>query len=111
MFHTSKDRPFRLLHLERKDPVLNEKLPSNQSGPKPLRFSEGVHRETQRHILSEYETLKEKYPDMIGDEDLEPRHWMANGNSPFKNPDDIRDENGLIADFIYASRIIDEALS
>ena len=48
---------------------------------------------------------------MIDDEKLELRPWISMGNSPFKNPDEMYDENGLVADFITASRLIDDALN
>ena len=101
----------RFLFAARNDPILNGRPVEKETSEKPLRFMGTVHKETQRRLLGEYEILKERYPDMSHDEDLELRHWISNGNSPFKNPDDIRDENGLIADFITASRIIDDALN
>lgn len=100
----------RFLFAARTTPVLSGTPDTKDDQEKPLRFSAAVHKETQRRLLNEYEILKEKYPDMSKDEILELRHWIASGNSPFTNPDEIRDENGLIADFIAASRIIDDAV-
>ena len=52
------------------------------------------------------------YPDISKDELKAVRHWVADGNSPFKNPDFIYDAHGgTIADFITASRILDEAFN
>ena len=110
-FRTFEHLRNRFLFAERNDPILNGKKQPEKTESKPLRFAGNVHKETQRRLLGEYEILREKYPDMTHDEDLELRHWISNGNSPFKNPDEMMDENGAIADFIYASRIIDEALS
>ena len=56
--------------------------------------------------------LLEMYPDISKDELKAVRHWVADGNSPFKNPDFIYDAHGgTIADFITASRILDEAFN
>ena len=101
----------RFLFAKRKDPVLNGTIDTSEITEKPLRFSGSVHKETQRRLLEEYEVLKEKFPDMTDDEKLELRHWISMGNSPFKNPDEMYDENGLVADFITASRLIDDALN
>ena len=101
----------RFLFAARNEPVLNGKAAKKDTSERPLRFMGNVHKDTQRRLLGEYVIIKERYSDMTYDENLELRHWIANGNSPFKNPDDIRDENGLIADFIAASRIIDDALN
>ena len=109
-FRTFEHLRNRFLFATRNDPVLNGKPGSKESSEKTLRFDGTIHKETQRRLLAEYEVLKEKYPDMTKDEILDLRHWISKGNSPFKNPDDILDENGLIADYIAASRIIDDAV-
>lgn len=47
--------------------------------------------------------------DCSKDELLALRHWVAEGNSPFENPDGIYNDAGLQCDFIAASRILDAA--
>lgn len=101
----------RFLFATRNDPVLNGRLQETSYIEKSLRFNGSVHRELQRKLLAELDTLKEKYPDMTRDETLSLKHWVSEGHSPFENPDGICDEYGVITDFITASRILDEAFA
>lgn len=101
----------RFLFASRNNPVLNGKVHQKDSTEKKLRFKNTVTREQQRKLLGELQLINEKYPDMTTDETLALKHWISDGNSPFKNPDIICDEYGVITDFITASRILDEAFS
>ena len=76
--------------------------------PCSLRYRNTVPKSKQRVLNSELESILEMY-DCTKQELLALRHWVAEGNSPFSNPDKILDETGLLCDFIAASRILDEA--
>ena len=98
----------RFLFASRSDPVLNGRVQTRQDTPRSLRYRNNVPKSKQRVLDSELESILEKY-DCTTDELLALRHWVAEGNSPFINPDKILDETGLPCDFVAASRILDEA--
>lgn len=98
----------RFLFASRSDPVLNGRVQTRQDTPRSLRYRNNVPKSKQRVLDSELESILEKY-DCTKDELLALRHWVAEGNSPFINPDKILDETGLPCDFVAASRILDEA--
>lgn len=110
-FRSFKHLRNRFLFASRTDPVLNGRIHTKSTSERSLRFSGTVHRDTQRKLLDEMSLLSEKYPDITKDESLALKHWVSEGNSPFTNPDMICDEYGVIADFITASRILDEAFN
>ena len=99
----------RFLFATRTNPILNGRVQQKDNSEKPLRFSGSVTKERQKALLEEYETIKMKYPDLTKDEVRSLKHWISEGHSPFSNPDSICDENGVYSDFVYASRILDEA--
>lgn len=101
----------RFLFATRTDPALNGRVlvPSNEE--RPLRFAGGITKEKQKALMEEYETIKVKYPDITKEEMQALKHWISDGHSPYANPDNIVDENGVYSDFIYASRILDEAFN
>jgi transposase len=98
----------RFLFASRSDPILNGRVQTRQDSPRSLRYRNTVPKSKQRVLDSELESILEKYI-CTKDELLALRHWVAEGNSPFINPDNILDETGLPCDFIAASRILDEA--
>ena len=99
----------RFLFSTRTDVVLNGRIQPPDSGEKPLRFSNTVTKDKQKILMNDLETIKVKYPDITKEEMRALKHWISEGNSPFVNPDYIVDENGVYSDFIYASRLLDEA--
>ncbi|WP_075712254.1 transposase [Hornefia porci] len=98
----------RFLFASRNDPQLNGREPVGQDRPRSLRYRNTVPKSKQRVLNAELESILEMY-DCSKDELLSLRHWVAEGNSPFNNPDRILNEAGLPCDFIAASRILDEA--
>lgn len=100
----------RFLYAARFDPELNGRAPEKKDGPRPIRFRSDVPKNRQRILIVQYESLLEKY-ECSKDELLALRHWVAEGNSPYDNPDDIRGDAGLVCDFIAATRILDEAFA
>lgn len=102
----------RFLFATRQSPALNGRPIQDKDGPVSLRFKNTVDKSRQRVLAAELDDLLEMYPDISKDELKAVRHWVADGNSPFKNPDFIYDApGGTIADFIAASRILDEAFN
>lgn len=101
----------RFLFASRNNPVLNGKVNTMTETEPSFRFRNSVTKDRQRKLMQEYEVLREKYPELSKDELLALKHWVAEGNSPFRNPDSICDEYGVIADFITASRLLDEAFT
>ena len=99
----------RFLYATRSNAVLNGRISSKKESASSLRFASTVTKERQRYLLSELDNIMEKYPDMTKDESMALRHWVAQGNTPYSNPDYICDEHGMTSDFIAASRILDEA--
>ena len=98
----------RFLFASRMDPEWNGREPVRSDMPRSLRYRNTVPKSKQRVLNSELESILEMY-DCTKQELLALRHWVAEGNSPFSNPDKILDETGLLCDFIAASRILDEA--
>lgn len=101
----------RFLFASRNNPALNGKSRPETDTAKTFRFRNNVTKQQQRNLMLEYETLMEKHPELTADEQLSLKHWIAEGNSPFSNPDGICDEYGVVTDFITAFRILDKALS
>ena len=71
-----------------------------------LRYRANVLKSRQRILDAELESILERY-DCSQDELLALRHWVAEGNSPYENPDGLFNENGLTCDFIAASRMLE----
>lgn len=97
----------RFLYATRMDPELNGREHTPMDGPHALRYRSTVLKSRQRVLNAELESILEKY-DCTDDELLALRHWVAEGNSPFDNPDGIYNDAGLSCDFIAASRLLDE---
>ena len=100
----------RFLYATRMDPELNGREQTTLDAPRALRYRSSVLKSRQRILNAELESILEKY-DCTDEELLALRHWVAEGNSPFDNPEGIYNNDGLHCDFIAASRIIDEAFS
>ena len=98
----------RFLYATRMDPELDGRERAADDGPHPLRYRSTVLKSRQRVLNAELESILEKY-ECTDDELLALRHWVSEGNSPFKNPDGIYNDAGLSCDFIAASRLLDEA--
>lgn len=98
----------RFLYATRMDPELNGREHKVSEGPQALRYQNTVLKSRQRILNTELESILEMY-DCSKDELLALRHWVAEGNSPFENPDGIYNDAGLQCDFIAASRILDAA--
>ena len=99
----------RFLFATRNAPALNGKLNTTTRTEQAFRFRNTVPKDRQRRLRQEYEVMREKHLELSKDELLALKHWIAEGNSPFSNPDGICDKYGVITDFITASRILDEA--
>ena len=100
----------RFLYATRMDPELDGRERAADDGPHPLRYRSTVLKSRQRVLNAELESILEKY-ECTDDELLALRHWVSEGNSPFKNPDGIYNDAGLSCDFIAASRLLDEAFA
>ena len=100
----------RFLYATRMDPELDGRERAADDGPHPLRYRSTVLKSRQRVLNAELESILEKY-ECTNDELLALRHWVSEGNSPFKNPDGIYNDAGLSCDFIAASRLLDEAFA
>ena len=100
----------RFLYATRMDPELDGRERAADDGPHPLRYRSTVLKSRQRVLNAELESILEKY-ECTDDELLALRHWVSEGNSPFKNPDGIYNDAGLSCDFIAASRLLDEAFT
>lgn len=98
----------RFLYATRMDPELNGRNEQKNDTPRALRYRSTVLKSRQRVLDSELESILEKY-DCSQDELLALRHWVSEGNSPYENPDGMLNENGLICDFIAASRMVEAA--
>lgn len=94
----------RFLYATRMDPDLNGREEQKDAGPRTLRYRANVLKSRQRILDAELESILERY-DCTQDELLALRHWVAEGNSPYENPDGMFNENGLTCDFIAASRM------
>ena len=100
----------RFLYATRMDPELNGQEQTPLDAPRTLRYRNTVLKSRQRVLNAELDSILEKY--VCTDEELLAlRHWVAEGNSPFENPEGIYNEDGLSCDFIAASRLIDEAFN
>ena len=99
----------RFLFATRLDPELNGCEQMKEDRPHALRYHNTVLKSRQRVLNAELESILEKYDDCSKEELLALRHWVAEGNSPYDNPDGLYNEAGLTCDFIAASRILDEA--
>ena len=100
----------RFLYATRMDPELDGRERAADDGPHPLRYRSTVLKSRQRVLNAELESILEKY-ECTNDDLLALRHWVSEGNSPFKNPDGIYNDAGLSCDFIAASRLLDEAFA
>lgn len=98
----------RFLYATRLNPELDGREKIKSDGPHALRYHNTVLKSRQRVLNAEFEAILEKY-DCSEEELLALRHWVAEGNSPFDNPDGIYNEVGKTCDFIAASRILEEA--
>lgn len=98
----------RFLYATRMNPELDGREQSPLPGPHAIRYRSTVLKSRQRTLNAELESILEKYV-CTDDELLALRHWVAEGNSPFENPDGIFNDSGLMCDFIAASRILDKA--
>jgi len=96
----------RFLYATRMDPDLNGREEQKNDGPRTLRYRANVLKSRQRILDAELESILERY-DCSQDELLALRHWVAEGNSPYENPDGLFNENGLTCDFIAASRMLE----
>lgn len=100
----------RFLYATRMDPELNGREQTKQNVSHALRYRSTVLKSRQHVLDVELESILEKY-DCSKEELLALRHWVADGNSPYDNPDGIYNEHGLACDFIAAGRILDEAFN
>ena len=98
----------RFLFATRLNPELDGRERAKPDGPHALRYHNTVLKSRQRVLDAELESILEKY-DCSDEELLALRHWVAEGNSPYDNPDGLYNEVGKTCDFIAASRILEEA--